>query len=157
MAKALGKKRIIKYAIVFILILIVTVFIFCNSLVGIDKSCGASNTVSDIILPKQYSNIKTVLLIVRKAAHLFEYAILGVAVTILSKFVEKDFHRKMYSMSLLYAILVAVLDEHIQNFSGRTSSTSDILLDFFGAIIGMFSVILVTWFFRRLNKNNELN
>ena len=158
MTKVLIKKRIVKYGLELFLIVMITLFIFSNSLASYDQSHHTSDSVSQIILPNEYSDNEDVLLIVRKIAHLIEYALLGIAVTVLLKCIEKDFQRKIYSVVLFYTLFVAVLDEHIQSFSDRTSSTADILLDFAGAMIGMVLVFLAVGlfrFFKRAKKRQQ--
>ena len=158
MTKVLIEKRIVKYGLELFLIVMITLFIFSNSLAGYDQSHHTSDSVSQIILPNEYSDNEDILLIVRKIAHLIEYALLGIAVTVLLKCIEKDFQRKTYSVVLFYTLFVAVLDEHIQSFSDRTSSTADILLDFAGAIIGMvlvFGAVGLFRFFKRAKKRQQ--
>ncbi len=138
-------KRKFKYGILLVLIFAITLFIFGNSIVGYDMSQNTSNSVSEIILPDKYSDNETILLIIRKVAHLVEYALLGIAVMLFVKSVECDFGKKLYATALFYVLLIAVLDEHIQSFSDRTSSTGDILLDFFGTLIG-FTIVLSLFF-----------
>jgi len=135
-------------------ILIFTLFIFGNSFAGYDMSHDTSNSISEIILPDKYSDSEKVLLIIRKMAHLIEYAALGMAVMQFAKYVEKDYRKKLYALACFYVLFVAVLDEHIQSFSDRTSSTGDILLDFFGALIG-FAIVLVVHFIYEKFKNKK--
>ena len=119
-----------------------------------NTSHGVSDTVVDIIDPdQQLEAIKTP---VRKLAHLVEYAALGVAIMLLVGEVYRDFKKRCLGFACFYALLVAVVDEHIQSFSDRTSSTADILLDFLGAALGMTAVVavffVVRWAKRRIGK-----
>ena len=106
----------------------ITAFIISQGLMDYNTSHGVSDTVVDIIDPdQQLEAIKTP---VRKLAHLVEYAALGVAIMLLVGEVYRDFKKRCLGFACFYALLVAVVDEHIQSFSDRTSSTADILLDF---------------------------
>lgn len=137
-------------------VFLITLFVICNALEGLEKSRDASNAVSDVILPQKYSQNKDMRLLVRKTAHLVEYAALGAAVMLLAKEILLDFKKKCYGTALFYVLAVAVADEHIQRFSDRTSSTGDIILDFSGALLGMFVAWLVLKMFAIIKgKNNN--
>ena len=138
-------KQIIKYIVRVGIVVAITVFIFSNSFEGYAASRYTSDAVSNIILPHKYATSETASLIVRKFAHLIEYAALGMAVMQFVKCVENEYRKKLYALACFYVLFVAVLDEHIQSFSVRVSSTGDILLDFLGALMG-FGIVLVVHF-----------
>ncbi|MBQ7339146.1 MAG: VanZ family protein, partial [Clostridia bacterium] len=52
--------------------------------------------------------------------------------------------------ALLFSLLTAVTDEYIQSFTGRTSSVSDVLLDFSGALCGLGLTALTVYLVRRI-------
>lgn len=137
-----------------IAIVIVTFMIFFQSLGDYTASHHVSDMVTNVIAPGQATENDRVELIVRKIAHLIEYAILGIVVMLFVKCVERDFLKKLYGSALFYVLLVAVLDEYIQSFSDRTSSTADILLDFLGAMIG-FALVCVIFLGREKLKNRK--
>lgn len=91
-------------------------------------------------------------------AHLVEYAALGSTVMLLVLSLRVDFGNKYFGIALFYTLIIAVLDEHIQSFSDRTSSTGDILLDFFGALIGFCFVLLAQFIIKKVKerKNNRI-
>ena len=124
-------------------IVAITLFIFGNSLLGYNTSHNTSDAVSDLILPDAYSRDETALLIIRKAAHLIEYAALGFAVMLLAEYVSRTYGKKLYGTALFYVLFVPVLDEYIQSFSDRTSSIGDVLLDFLGALLGFALLFLM--------------
>ncbi len=139
------------------IILIVTVItvntlIFANSFADVTASTQSSNAVTDVIAPDRDPEDETIELAIRKAAHLIEYAVLGIAVMGLVVYEKRIFKKSFYSISLFYVLAVAVLDEHIQSFSDRTSSTGDILLDFLGALIGFAIVLVIHFIFVKLKK-----
>jgi len=123
-------------------VLMITSVIFYNSFVDLDSSHQASNSVVNAIHPMEsyqkedYIEHDILEKLVRKLAHIIEYAALGIAVILLVKCVEKDYQKKLYATAFFYVLLVAVLDEHFQSFSGRNSSTDDILLDLGGGLLG---------------------
>lgn len=147
--------------ILFCLIAVVTGFIFFNSVKDYQESHNYSNSIADIIVSageKQNVAIET---IIRKAAHVIEYAILGVAVMALTLHIKQAFQRTFVGTSLFYTLAVAVADEHIQSYSGRTSSTGDIILDFCGAVIGFFVGWIIiksyTYIKHRCKRKQEVN
>jgi len=148
-------RRIVKYILGVGLIIAITMFIFNNSFDNYESSHNASDAISEIILPDKYANSENVSLIIRKTAHLIEYSVLGISVMLLVKLIESDFGKKYYTTALFYVLLVAVLDEHIQSFSDRTSSTGDILLDFFGSLIGFTIVITIHFVYVKLKNIKE--
>lgn len=89
-----------------------TIFILLNSTVGYQTSHHSSDIVIDIIMQNQNQD-DCLELMVRKMAHLIEYAALGIAVMQFAKCVEKDYRKKLYALGLFYVLFVAVLDEHI--------------------------------------------
>lgn len=83
--------------------------------------------------------------LLRKLAHLLEFAILGYFLT------GYSYHSGKFLMTrpAFFSLLVGLCDETIQIYSaGRSSMLSDVWLDFGGAILG----ILIVWPFFRLRK-----
>ncbi|AEB75399.1 VanZ family protein [Clostridium botulinum] len=76
--------------------------------------------------------------IIRKNAHLFEYLVLGIllcVVLFLCSSIEGK-HKLIYI--LFICLFYAVTDEFHQNFvQGRSSSVSDVLIDFSGSVFGI--------------------
>ena len=116
--------------------------------------------MSELILPSKYAQNETASLIIRKFAHLLEFAALGFTVMVFVECVKNDYRKKLHSTALFYVLVVAVLDEHIQSFSDRNSSTDDILLDFCGGLIGFFLAWLIALAYRKFKqqylKNNKI-
>ena len=123
----------------------ITAFILGNSFMDVRSSHNLSEKVTDIVSPKGVSGIEA---IVRKLAHVFEFFALGIFSMLLSAFLQDRCKKNNIGFVLFYVLVIAVLDEHIQTFSDRTGSTSDILLDFFGAFIG----IALVWILFKLVK-----
>ena len=73
---------------------------------------------------------------VRKAAHFMEYFMLAVLLFLMFRtFNVSLWNQGIYSLFLV--LLCAVLDEYFQSFVFRTSSVSDVVLDFCGGLIGV--------------------
>lgn len=76
--------------------------------------------------------------VVRKIAHLTEYAILAV---LIYRAMHQGYQRKMiqaFRYSVGFSILFAVLDEYHQSYAGnRTPSVWDVMIDAVGAGIGI--------------------
>ena len=111
-------------------------FIWCNSLAGSKQSNALSGWVEKLLKPlvDPHGNIpdKVFDYEVRKAAHVFEYAILGALLVWLSAPIKKQ----SVWILLFTVLMTAVIDETIQIFTGRTSQVQDIWIDFFGAGAG---------------------
>lgn len=79
--------------------------------------------------------------LVRKAAHATEFALLGVlSAALLSGKGQKE--RGWRCVAVLFGVLVALMDETIQLFHGRTSSVKDVWLDCAGLLAGILLVVL---------------
>lgn len=136
------------------LVVAITIFIFSNSFDDYTASKCMSDTVSEIVLPHEYAIRENVSLLVRKIAHLLEYAVLGISVMLSIKFNE-SISKKLCAWALFYVLFIAVIDEHIQSFSDRISSTKDILLDFCGALIGFAIVIITHYIYSKIKKKKR--
>ena len=129
----------------------IVLFIFYNSMQNGESSSEAStavlNFINDMIKAMGLS-FKLEGYFIRKLAHFVEFFTLGVFLMLtFEAFTNKIF--SIIGFPMFLAIFIPVIDEYIQIYSdGRTSSVKDVLLDFFGAMIG---IIIVSLFFV-LNK-----
>lgn len=145
----------VKIGICVTLIILTTLFIFSNSLRNTEESFKVSTTVTQLINPGEpVSDSETDFSgLVRKSAHLVEFALLGIFTAFLMINI-KDSNKKTFIISeLFYILLVAVTDEFIQSFTGRTSAVADVLLDFAGGIIGISFTTLLTYLFNMFKKS----
>lgn len=90
--------------------------------------------------------------LIRKAAHLFEYALLGGGLFFYFRY-QKYTTIDQWIYSLFIVLLFATTDEYIQSFVGRTSSVRDVILDFIGGIAGISSMMLLS---KRIRKKETL-
>lgn len=135
-------KRAVRWTLFFgILTLIAVLVIFENSLQSRLSSSQRSGTVLALLLPllrripwiprRAYHRL------IRKAAHMIEFAALGFSLTGLCFALPgKRTPRRCAGMAAA-ALLIAMLDETIQLFTGRSGSVLDVLLDFSGALCGL--------------------
>ena len=137
-----------KIAVLIATIVLVTLFIFSNSM----KNSAESNSMSGIVLAilSPITNFIDGIFgeqkwnyIIRKGAHITEFCILGITVSVAVNKVKKYMGWHLFGYSLFYVLLVAVTDEFIQIFSGRTSSVIDVFIDLAGALVGITLVSLV--------------
>ena len=96
------------------------------------------------------ANVVSILsLLIRKAAHMSEYAIL--AILLFNILNEYDYNSKIKFLSaLLFSFVYACGDEFHQTFvNGRAGQITDVLIDSLGAFFGL---LLCTWLYRWNSK-----
>ncbi len=149
------KKRNFGYVIFLGLVVLFSLFILANAFMNFEASHSSSDSLLEAILPNS-QNSEFLKLAIRKVAHLVEYAFLGAAAMGLALYFKRKKGIAPYGFACFFVLAVAVMDEHIQSFSDRTSSTGDILLDFFGGLIGFFVVFLFLLIHKRIkSKKNQ--
>ena len=143
------------YLITLIGVLFVTAFILSNSFKSFDVSKGLSDSITDIVISGTDASREAVELFVRKSAHFIEFAILGALIMCLRNHIVSKWRRDFIGFACFLALAIAVADEHIQSFSDRTSSTSDIILDFIGALTGFFTVWIITKIYNTVKQKTK--
>ncbi len=119
-----------------------TLFIFSNSLQTGEESSAASGWVMQLLTPvlavlEGIFGPADWMLIIRKGAHMTEFAVLAVLVSLFVRFLYQDTGKRILGWGMFYALATAVCDEFIQLFSpGRAGMVSDVLIDFSGALLG---------------------
>lgn len=116
-------------------------FIWCHSLMSREQSSDESLSLLAMVLPLLRAigieDPDTAHTVVRKLAHFTEFAALGVFVCGFTVNLGKLKGQRLISLPLLMVLSVAVLDEFIQQFSGRGPMVQDVVLDFAGGITGL--------------------
>jgi len=75
--------------------------------------------------------------LLRKCGHFFEYLILGMLLFQNARFYAGSGKKKFF-FCVLFALLVAIIDEKIQYYvPGRSSQALDVLIDMSGAFLGV--------------------
>ena len=90
---------------------------------------------------------------VRKLAHLAEYSLLGAECALLAALLSGERASRHIWACLFVPLAVAVMDEFLQQFAGRTSLVSDVVVDFAGALVGIVVVVVVG---RRVSRGREM-
>ena len=156
------RKRILSLFLVFLL-----VFIWGNSLL----SRQVSGTISDTIMEYMNAAAKWLGLgedfftyrtdtdgdgveentshLVRKMAHVAEFAALAVVLWLLREGSDK----KRSGFTLGLAVLVGAIDETLQIFSHRGSQLRDVAIDAVGALLGIVVMLLVAYQRRKNGKS----
>lgn len=139
-----------------ILITLCLVFIFYNSLKSAEQSIKESSRVVEIIEKvvdavykgnppeKVVSFLETASRnVLRNYAHSLEFFTLGILAMLYST-IFKTSISKRFITTILFCVLIAVIDEAIQIFSpGRAFEYSDLIRDGIGSIIGSLLILLL--------------
>lgn len=138
-----NKRKLIVFVVV--LTLLTVLFIFSQSLPGIEASKQESLQVQELVEPALEvavgkGNVTNNL--VRKLAHITEFMALGLELSVLSLLIGKH----SVGFTAVTAVLTALCDETIQIFSKRGSQVQDVWLDISGAILGAMLALLVYLF-----------
>ena len=132
------------------------VFIWLNSCLSGEVSGAQSGRVTawllSILDPQGKMDVDAFHYFVRKSAHFLGFAVLGVLVGGLFGRMEALTQRRFRSLPVLMVLLVAVLDEYIQFFSGRGSMVTDVVLDFSGGLTGFAAVEIFVFLRRKIKK-----
>lgn len=131
-------RKVIAFAL---LSLLITGFIWSNSLMSVEQSGEQSSVVAETIQPVIDPNEKVEKPkfhdFIRKAAHVIEFLALGLSVVGFALSLGKYLGKNFVSMPILIVLSVAVTDEFIQHFTKRGSLVKDVVLDFAGGIAGL--------------------
>lgn len=113
-----------------------------HTIVGIVQEIVNDSTEESIQeTPVEQSSL---MFIVRKSAHVFEYGILALLFMAVR---QKDSYVSYHQVieTLFVVLLCATLDEYLQSFVGRASNVRDVLIDLSGGVGGMGIYALFTW------------
>ena len=143
------KKRII----LFVLVISWMILIFWFSSAGHEVSSGQSERVVQGV--RHMTNISVPEMIVRKAAHVFLYFVLGILLTLL----VRTYHIRWRSV-VLWAVGIActyaATDEtHQLLVGGRSGQVSDVLLDTAAACVGAIVIAGGHMVIYKLHKNQK--
>lgn len=141
-----------------LLTLLSMAFIFSNSLRTGDQSEQQSGRVITILKPildpVGKLSADDFSFLVRKAAHMTEFALLGLCLSGLMVCLSQRFQAKLIFPGLFWALATAVTDEFLQSFSpDRGSSVRDVLIDFSGACLGLLAGWLLWRLMRRRSRS----
>lgn len=142
-----------KHWISFALVVLVILFIWDNSLQNDISSDGLSLTITQWLSPILYKlgitgDMWSLNRIVRKLAHVFEFAVLGGCLYV----ALHQFNREYAGLKVIaIGLVIAILDECLQLTSiGRHASIRDVAIDTAGVIIGVSVVQVILSIYRRI-------
>ena len=153
--------RLHKYRFILLFLtlsILITAFIFHNSLQDSQTSNAQSSSVAEVVKPiidpGNQVEEKTFHKLTRKLAHGIEFCILGCSAGGLMVSLKTVLRRYPVFMILFCLLGTAVADEFIQSFTGRTSNVKDILIDFSGAVVGMLIAVCIAAVVRRITSHH---
>lgn len=155
------KRQKNKLLIVFLAVYIVCIvaFVFSNSITGSEASASKSRVVAEKLQTIVDTDNKIITAnfhrIVRKIAHIAEFALLGTGLGGLFYAIYLSSGKKYVSVFLLVGLFVGLFDELIQEFNSRKSLASDVLIDFGGIVIGFFAVLLAIFLINKIKKRRQ--
>ena len=145
-----------KHWISFALVVLVILFIWDNSLQNDISSDGLSLTITQWLSPILYKlgitgDMWSLNRIVRKLAHVFEFAVLGGCLYV----ALHQFNREYAGLKVIaIGLVIAVMDECLQLTSiGRNASIRDVAIDTAGVIIGVAIVQVILSIYRRIRHS----
>lgn len=122
------------------LLALVLCFIFGNSMLSKETSRAISQFVADLIgVEAGEPGGDEGHFLIRKLAHIIEYAALGVISHLFFDSLTRDKYKKYVTLSLV-GVAVPLVDETIQIFSARGPALSDVWIDVGGYIVGVLAV-----------------
>ena len=142
-----------KKVLLFILIVIWIMFIWGNSMTVAVESDQQSGRILEWInsLISVFGGLQLSSFVVRKAAHMFEFFVLAVLVSLFCK-VQDCKTSRWAAWGIGVSCVVACLDEGIQLFvPGRAGRVSDVFIDLAGAVIGV--LLVAGWTKLRMKKS----
>ena len=147
------KAKKIMIIIDILLIVATIVFIISNSAAPSEKSNDTSMGVTDKVvesvkpikdaIEQEKIEKEDVHKGVRKMAHVLEYALFGAELMLLLFLLFPVGTVKYLIYALFFGLALGVCDETVQKLTDRTSSTTDILIDFGGVCMGIAFAYLV--------------
>jgi len=124
--------------------ILINIFIWTNSLMPSNLSSSQSGLIVNLIYPvfKNVFDVNTFTTVVRKLAHFTEFMFLAI---IFSYYFKSINIKNPYLITMIYGLIVAIIDEAIQLFiPGRAGLIIDVLIDFSGVITGVLVVFIIS-------------
>ena len=142
-------KKYIGIIVWLLVALAVVIFIFANSIAGIEASGDFSSGFAEVLY-KLASRVVSLSfdefhVLVRKVAHFTEFAALGASVWMIMWNAKKLCGKLHIAVTFLVSLAVAVTDEFIQSFTGRGSAVPDVVLDFAGSVFGTLVTAVIVY------------
>ena len=139
-----------------VLSILMIAFIWGNSIQTRAQSSGQSLSLlgwlKPLLDPMGRIDEELFHVLIRKVAHLAEFAALGLCVGGFTYHLGWLRQRTYVALPMLITLGVAVIDEFIQLFSARGSLVGDIVLDYCGALVGLALVATMSRLVKRKRK-----
>ena len=153
-------KRLLWFAVLFAVLVAVAVgFVLYNSMQSGEESHARSEKVADLLRPilDPMGRMKNseYHIFVRKLAHIFEYTVLGMCIGGMFIVLRILTGKRFCFLPIITAVAIAVLDEYVQSFHGRSGRVKDVLFDSVGALVGLFCVALVEYLIRKILQGRK--
>lgn len=142
--------------IYFLIFSAVTLFIFSNSakpaVISSEQSGGVLDFICTLFNISDPSAAGLTQYLIRKAAHLAEFALQAFFLTLFFGARNKSF--RLFVIYVLFAgLFTACTDELIQLFfDGRSSEIKDVFIDFSGTVLGFFAAMLISKITKKLRS-----
>ena len=146
LAKVNQKNKAI-FVVFIVLIGAALLFIWSNSLESMEISSQKSAfllKVLTFLMQPIFGKGNVTDHLIRKLAHFTEFGVLG-ALLSLYAVIRGRMQAQSVLNCMFFCLAASVADEAIQLISERGSQVTDILLDFVGASLGIFTVIFARW------------
>lgn len=117
-----------------------------------EKSDGIVEILKPILDPFDLVSDEDFSFLIRKAAHFSEYALLGAELFVMRLLLERSSNTAVP----LAVLCTAVIDETIQIYSNRTSSTVDVIIDFFGGLAGILFIYICLRIYKCIKHRRRL-
>ena len=147
-------KKVSLWTVFFAIMSVLSIcFIFSNSLKNPSASNQQSENVAEslrqILNPAKQVEQEAFYIYIRKLAHFVEFSVLGFCLkgTAVTLGYRRNYPYTLFP--LLIAIFVAVMDESIQSFTGRTSSVKDVFIDSLGGLFGILLMFTMSVFIEK--------
>lgn len=131
---ALDKPKRVVLAVLCVALVLTVAFVFSNSAKKPAASMQDSDAVKDFIsefIPPESDLGQKILGNIRKIAHFTEYGLMGLEVSaiLLLLFEKRKERYASAAWSVLFALVIAFLDETVQMFSKRGPAIADVWID----------------------------
>ena len=151
------RKQKVASFIIIVLIIATIAFIWSNSLQSVPESQAESLGFLNKVKPfleifVGHCNVTDHL--VRKLAHFTEFGIFGCGLALLLIFRGRTRLQSVVNCAF-GGLIVALIDETIQIFTGRGSQVQDVWLDFSGIATGVVFVLIVYWIMTVIHKKQR--
>lgn len=154
-----------KIGLIILFIWIGIIFMFSSEKGDYSKKTSIKAFSTGVSILEKFTNnkinyddkyIESHIKIIRKCAHVFEYFILSILITILLS-VLFPLKKYLYLTSIFISVLFASIDEFHQLFvPGRTGRVVDVFIDSIGIILGVLTCYFIHYLIEKIKLKKEV-